>query len=82
MTIYVGNLNLSASETELRNLFNHFGEVSSVIVFRKRNGQSDSFGYVSMKGDTNGIEAVERLNGVNYMNQFLEVYAIKRGQNT
>jgi len=64
MNIYVGNLSYSLSESELRDAFADFGEVSSVKVLMDREtGRSRGFGFVEMPDQSEGEAAVAQLNG-------------------
>jgi RNA recognition motif-containing protein len=64
MNIYVGNLSYSLSESELRDAFADFGEVSSVKVLMDREtGRSRGFGFVEMPNQSEGEAAVAQLNG-------------------
>lgn len=36
-------------------------------------GQSKGFGFVEMEDSADGLKAIKSLNGMNYMNQYLEV---------
>jgi len=64
MNIYVGNLSYTLSETELRDAFAEFGEVSSVKVLMDREtGRSRGFGFVEMPNQSEGEAAVAQLNG-------------------
>lgn len=64
MNIYVGNLSYSLSESELRDAFADFGEVSSVKVLMDREtGRSRGFGFVEMPNQSEGEAAVTQLNG-------------------
>ena len=50
MNIYVGNLGYSLSESELRDAFANFGDVSSVKILTDREtGRSRGFGFVEMQ---------------------------------
>jgi RNA recognition motif-containing protein len=63
MNIYVGNLNYTWTEDELREIFEEFGEVSSAkIITDKYSGRSKGFGFVEMPNDSEGKEAIEYLN--------------------
>ncbi len=74
MKIYIGNLHLKASETELAGLFETFGNVRSAgIIMDKQNGRSRGFGFVQMESQDAGIKAIQALNRLNYKNQYLEV---------
>ena len=49
MNIYVGNLSHDATEDDLRQAFEAFGEVSSVNIITDRfSGESRGFGFVEM----------------------------------
>ena len=64
MNIYVGNLSYSLSESELRDAFADFGEVSSVKILSDREtGRSRGFGFVEMTNQAEGEAAVAQLNG-------------------
>ncbi len=64
MNIYVGNLSYTLSESELRDAFADFGEVSSVKVLMDREtGRSRGFGFVEMPNQSEGEAAVAQLNG-------------------
>ncbi len=64
MNIYVGNLSYSLDESELREAFTAFGEVSSVKVLMDREtGRSRGFGFVEMPNQAEGEAAVAEING-------------------
>jgi RNA recognition motif-containing protein len=61
--IYVGNLNYSTTEDELRDAFSAFGTVTSVNIIKDRfTDQSKGFAFVEM-GD--GEEAKKAIEGMN-----------------
>ena len=63
MNIYVGNLNYNLTEDELKEIFEEFGEVSSVkIITDKYSGRSKGFGFVEMPNDAEGKSAINDLN--------------------
>ncbi|MEZ5363052.1 MAG: RNA-binding protein [Bryobacterales bacterium] len=63
--IFVGNLNYSASEDELRQMFEQFGTVDRVSLITDRDtGRPRGFGFVEMPNDEEGDRAIEELNGV------------------
>ncbi len=63
MNIYVGNLSYSVTESELKNAFAEFGEVSSVtIITDKFSGQSKGFGFVEMPNNSEADSAIKALN--------------------
>jgi RNA recognition motif-containing protein len=63
MNIYVGNLAYSVTESELKDAFAEFGEVSSVtIITDKFSGQSKGFGFVEMPNNSEADSAIKALN--------------------
>jgi RNA recognition motif-containing protein len=62
MNIYVGNLSHEATEEDLRQTFEAFGEVASVKVIKdKYSGESRGFGFVEMPDKTEGESAISGL---------------------
>jgi len=63
MNMYVSNLGFHVSESDLRKLFEAFGEVSSAKVINDREtGRSRGFGFVEMKSDSEANKAMAALN--------------------
>ena len=63
MNIYVGNLALNATEGDLQQAFEAFGEVTSAKIIKdKYSGSSKGFGFVEMPA---GAEAQSAINGLN-----------------
>ena len=61
MNIFVGSLSYDVSETEFKELFEAYGEVTSAKIITDRDtGRSKGFGFVEMD---NGQEAIDALNG-------------------
>lgn len=64
MNIYVGNLAREASESDLRDAFQAFGEVSSASIIKdKFSGESRGFGFVEMPKKSEAESAISSLNG-------------------
>jgi len=64
MNIYVGNLSREVTESELREAFAAFGEVTSASVIKdKFTGESRGFGFVEMPNKEEADEAIAGLNG-------------------
>ncbi|HEX2906826.1 MAG TPA: RNA-binding protein [Phototrophicaceae bacterium] len=62
--LYVGNLPYSATDVEIRGLFQQAGEITSVTVITDREtGRSKGFGFVEMATDEEAQEAIKRFNG-------------------
>jgi RNA recognition motif-containing protein len=61
--IYVGNLPFGATEDDLRQAFEAFGEVSGVsIITDRETGRSRGFAFVEMPNDDEAAEAIKNLN--------------------
>lgn len=64
LNLYVGNLPYSMNDQELNDLFSQVGEVQSARVMNDREtGRSRGFGFVEMKNEDEGRDAIEKLNG-------------------
>jgi RNA recognition motif-containing protein len=63
MKIYVGNLPWSVADSDLAELFERVGPVTSASVVMDRDtGRSRGFGFVEM-AQSDGARAIEELNG-------------------
>ena len=61
--IYVGNLPWSATEADLRDLFQQFGTVhSSAVITDRETGRSRGFGFIEMD-DKDAVNAISQLDG-------------------
>ena len=74
MNIYVANISFRAREQDLKDLFQQYGEVSSVkIVTDRETGRSRGFGFVEMPNDSEGKQAIAQLNGAEFSERNLVV---------
>ena len=74
MNIYVGNLPFSTSESELRGVFESFGEVSSAkIVMDRETGRPRGFAFVEMPDDAQGQAAISGLDGKDFGGRAIKV---------
>ena len=74
MKIYVGNLAYSVNDTNLRELFEEFGEVLSArVIIDKVTGIARGFGFVEVADDADASRAVEALNGKQFSGRALVV---------
>ena len=74
MNIYVGNLNYRLQEDDLREVFENYGEVTSVKLISDRiTGRAKGFGFVEMVSDDEGKQAVENLDGSELMEREMRV---------
>jgi len=64
MNIFVGSLPFKIQESELKQYFEEYGEVSSVkIITDKFTGRSKGFAFVEMPDDVSAQKAIDALNG-------------------
>ncbi|MEK6571935.1 MAG: RNA-binding protein [Bacteroidota bacterium] len=64
MNIYVGGLPREATEADVREAFQAFGQVATVTIIKdKFSGESRGFGFVEMPAKTEAESAIAGLNG-------------------
>ncbi|MFW5831372.1 MAG: RNA recognition motif domain-containing protein [Prolixibacteraceae bacterium] len=74
MNIYCGNLPYNVVEEDLREIFEEYGEVSSVkIINDKLTGRSKGFGFVEMDDDDEARKAIEELNNAELSGRNIKV---------
>jgi RNA recognition motif-containing protein len=74
MNIYVGNLPREATEDDLRQAFEAFGEVTSAkIITDKFTGDSRGFGFVEMSNSSEAQAAISGLDGKDLKGRTLRV---------
>lgn len=74
MNIYVGNLSYKATEENIRQAFEAFGQVSSANIIKdKYSGQPRGFGFVEMPDKAEAQTAIQNLNGKELLGQVLNV---------
>jgi RNA recognition motif-containing protein len=72
--VYAGNLPWSIGETELQQLFEPFGEVTSAaVVIDLRTGRSRGFGFVQMESAEAAARAIAALHGMHWQGRPLKV---------
>lgn len=78
MNIYVANVPFKASQQELKELFEEYGEVSSAkIIMDKETQRSRGFAFVEMADDAAARQAISKLNGFNFLGKDLVVNEAK-----
>ena len=74
MNIYCGNIAYTTTEDDLRDLFSTHGEVSAVRVITDRDtGRSKGFGFVEMVDDCEAKQAIEALDGKDFMGRDVRI---------
>jgi cold-inducible RNA-binding protein len=72
--IFVGNMSFQTTESDLRALFEPFGQVTRIHVVNDREtGQPRGFAFVEMAKDEEGIKAISDLNGKEVAGRALRV---------
>lgn len=72
--LFVGNMSFQTSESELRSIFEPFGEIIRVRVMTDRDtGRSRGFAFVEMANDEDAAKAIEALNGKEFGGRQLNV---------
>jgi RNA recognition motif-containing protein len=79
MNIYVGNLSYDVVEEDLREIFEEYGEVSSIkIIADKYTGRSKGFGFIEMPDKKEAISAIQELNNATLDNRPMKVNEAKQ----
>jgi len=74
MNIYVGNLSRQATEDDLRQAFEAFGQVETVNIIKDRfSGESRGFGFVEMPSKGEAQKAIEEMNGKDLVGRAVNV---------
>ena len=64
MNLYVGNLDYGITDEDLREVFQEYGEVTSVkVIFDRETNRSKGFAFVEMANNEEGQKAIDELNG-------------------
>lgn len=64
MTIYVGNVNYTLSEEDVKRIFEVLGKVDAIKIIRdKKTGKSKGFGFLDMPNKKEAMEAIKTLDG-------------------
>jgi cold-inducible RNA-binding protein len=72
--LYVGNLAYSATENDLRTLFEQAGEIKSVNLITDRDtGRSKGFAFIEMNSQAEAEKAINLFNGTELQNRTLTV---------
>jgi RNA recognition motif-containing protein len=78
MNIYISNLSFDVNDSDLRELFEEYGQVSSAkVITDKFSGKSRGFGFVEMPSEEEGRKAIEELNQAEYDGKTINVSVAK-----
>jgi RNA recognition motif-containing protein len=74
VNLYVGNLLFDVGESELREAFEKFGEVSEVrLIMDKYSGKSKGFGFIEMPDDNEAQNAIDEMNDKEFHGREIKV---------
>lgn len=74
MNIYVGNLSYDATDSDLQQLFEQYGTVTSARVIMDRDtGRAKGFGFVEMPDKAEAEKAIQSTNGTDLKGRPLRV---------
>src|SRR5665811_372860 len=74
MNIFVGSLPFQLEEADLRELFEAYGEVTTVkLISDRETGRSKGFGFVEMSDDEAAQKAITGLNGADVKGRSIAV---------
>ena len=74
MKLFVGNLSFDVTDNDLRAAFEPFGQVDSASILRERqSNESRGFGFVEMPLKSEAQNAINEMNGKEFMGRSLNV---------
>lgn len=74
MNIFIAGLSYNINDSDLMDLFNEYGEISSAkVVMDRETGRSKGYGFVEMDDEAAGQKAIEELNGAEYDGRVISV---------
>ncbi len=74
MNIFIAGLSYNINDSDLMDLFNEYGEISSAkVVMDRETGRSKGYGFVEMEDEAAGQKAIEELNGAEYDGRVISV---------
>jgi len=72
--LFVGNMSFQTTETDLRTLFEPYGEIVRIhIVQDRETGQPRGFAFVELADDSQAAKAISNLNGKEVAGRALKV---------
>jgi len=64
MRLRVSSIHSSITKLKLQEMFEEYGEISSVKLFRSLDGSAPALGFVEMKREKDALSAISDLNGL------------------
>ncbi len=76
--LFVGNMSFQTTESELRSIFEPYGEITSINVITDRDtGRPRGFAFVELSNDGEAAKAITELDGKNVGGRALKVNEAK-----
>ncbi len=83
MSIYVGNLSYEVTKEDLSSVFGEYGTVKRVYLpLDRETGRPRGFGFVEMDGEAEEANAIETLDGAEWMGRELRVNKARPRENS
>jgi RNA recognition motif-containing protein len=78
MNLYVGNLLFNVTDSDLREAFEPFGEITEIrMIMDKFTGKSKGFGFIEMPSNEDAQKAISEMNGKEFMGRDITVSVAK-----
>lgn len=83
MSIYVGNLEYSIGEEDLKSVFEEYGKVKRVhLPIERETGRKRGFGFVEMTDEADEEKAIAALDGAEWLGREMKVNKAKPRENS
>jgi len=74
MNIFIASLPYSLEETEIKEIFEDYGQVNSVkLITDRETGRSKGYGFIDMPNEEEALKAIEILNGTEIYQRTISV---------
>ncbi|XFA73344.1 RNA-binding protein [Thermosynechococcaceae cyanobacterium Okahandja] len=81
MTLYIGNLSYDATEENLREVFEKYGEIRRIVLpVDRETGKRRGFAFVELVDESQETAAIEDLDGATWLGRVLKVNKAKPKQ--
>jgi len=78
MSVYIGNLSYELDEQDVRDVFAEYGSVTRVsLPIDRETGRKRGFGFVEMQTEAQEQQAIDELDGAEWMERVLKVNKAK-----
>jgi len=60
--VYIKDISPEISDSEIRDIFGHYGNITSAVIMRKEDGSSKGFGFVNFEKHEDAVRSVDTLH--------------------